>query len=153
MTEFSFSLDEQIFLRNDTDNKVYTLTINRHEKTKSYDVTREWTIPNSNQLASKTDRFPLFKQAADLFESLYQERIKHGYTEVVRRAGIKKTATKIDTHKIFETKRDFVPNAPKPDQIAQSATPAPGRNIASDFQSRHVTGIHDRIEAFKKLPK
>lgn len=139
---FSFNLDEQIFLRNDQTNKVYTLTLNRNKNPTTYDVTREWTVPNQQQLASKTDRFPIFKQAAEQMEKLYTERIENGYIEIMRRQGIIKSATKIDIHKWTETI-----NPIRADIVTGKS---PGKQLEQAVQSRQRTGIFDRIDAFKR---
>lgn len=140
----NFSIDEQIFFKNDKTNKVYTLTLNQNDKPKTYDVTREWTVPNQAHLASKTDKFPIFRQAAELMDHLYNERIKKGYIEVMRRQGIKKQSGKIEKHLGTETRNDY---APTPDQPVTSI--APGKQVENAIQSRHVTTIQDRLQFLK----
>lgn len=134
----SFNIDEQIFMRNDKTDKVYTLTLNKNSG--RYDVTREWTIPNQSQLASKTDSFPLFKQAAEFIEKHYKERIQNGYIEVMRRVGVVKINSTKEQHKISEI---IIP----PDK------PPSNTNIYTSLQARHRTGIHDRLDFLKHLKK
>lgn len=136
----NFNLDEQIFLKNDTTNKVYTLTINKNENQRGYNVTREWTVPDKDQLASKTDSFPMFIQAAELMEHLYTERIQHGYIEVMRRQGIKKRATEVARHKIGDSSFASIPNV----------TPPPGPTMVDKMNARHTTTITDRMSFGKK---
>lgn len=134
---FSFNLDEQIFLKNDKTNKVYTLTLN---KDKQYNVTREWTIPNQTSLAIKTDSFALFKQAAEFMENHYNERIEHGYVEVMRRQGVIKKSTLVEKHKVTEVVKQRDP------VYENSVTgQAPGKRIEDLIKSRHQTTIADRM--------
>lgn len=135
----SFNMDEQIFLKNDKTNKVYTLTLNKIEKT--YDITREWTVPGQSVLASKTDKFPLFKQAAELMEHLYNDRIKNGYVEVMRRQNVKKRSPQINKHSGLETNKDYIPV----DEKTTVTGVQPGQYLQNIIQSRHRTTIHDRI--------
>lgn len=144
MTAFTFNVDEQIFLRNDKTNKVYTLTINRTDRSSSYDVTREWTVPNQTQLAQKTDRFMMFKQAAQFMEKHYNERIANGYIEVMRKTGVIKKAAKIESHKGTEIVTV--------DDKTTVTGPTQGQKIENMIQSRHRTTIHERIN-FTNTPK
>lgn len=139
---FSFNMDDQIFLRNDQTNKIYTITINRNKNPTSYNVTREWSVPNQTQLASKTDRFLIFKQAAEHIEKLYNERIKNGYIEVMRRQGVIKQNIKTEKPGAMPITLDR--------EDAVTGQPV-GRQLETNFQSRHRTGISDRIEVLKKI--
>lgn len=135
----TFNLDEQIFLKNDTTSKVYTLTLN--QSAQAYDVTREWTIPGQPVLATKTDRFMNFKQAIDFLDLHFKERIANGYIEIMRRTGIKKTSNKIEKHKHVEKigKQEDGPIAPN----------LPGLKVEERIMARQITSIHDRIGILK----
>ena len=143
---FTFNLDEQIFMRNDKSNKVYTLTINRGETPAPYEVTREWTVPNQDQLASKTDSFPLFKQAAEFMQKHYNERLVNGYIEIMRREGIKKRGAKVEKHKGNEKISTI------PDEQKITGT-QPGKIVQDSIHSRQRTSIHDRLEFLKNFKK
>lgn len=138
----NFNIDEQIFLKNDKTEKVYTLTLNRSSKPIAYDVTREWTIPNQTQLASKTDRFTMFKQAAEFIEKQYRERIENGYAEIMRKQDVIKQSQKIETHKISE--KPAKPNLT--DSTVDRNKTSPGRLLENSIQKRLITGITDRIK-------
>lgn len=133
--KFNFALDEQIILRNMQSNKTYALTINQYGR--AFDVTREWTVPNQEELASKTDRFYTMPQAAKLLQELYETRVRNGYQEILRRPNMKKSASKVETHKVELAKSD-IPQQP--------VTSVPGQRIDRMITERQKTGIFDRIK-------
>jgi hypothetical protein len=125
---FNFGLDEQIVLRNDKTQKTYALTINQYGR--QFDVTREWSIPGQSDLVSKTDRFFLLPQAAKHLQVLYDERLKNGYKEVMRRPNIKKSASKVEVHKME----------------LETPTTQTNQKVGDMLISRQRTGLTDRIK-------
>lgn len=143
MSEFSFNLDEQIFLRNEETNKTYTITVNKHEN--AYDVTREWSVPKQDILAAKTDRFSRFTDAAKLARQLYDERIANGYTEIMRRHGVAKRGQKVEKH---GAKASTEVPPPTPDTAVTG--PKPGSIVENMIRKRHITTLDERIAFSKK---